>query len=258
MKYIRISALVLAGALTLSLLTACGGKDAEATPAPEDMESPAVTESLPPEETPAESGEPDPSETADTAGPGESGDEAPAPESQSPAPSPKPTASAKPSAKPSEKPPIQTPAQKPADSAKPSESPAASQPPADTDKVQASWDAISGAMELPAFMDLDDDLLSELYGISTSDLVTYVGKIPMMNVQATEFFIAQVQPGKMDTVKTGIARRQADLQAQWEQYLPAQLELVKNYKLVTNGDYVMFCICRDTDTAVSQFNSCTK
>jgi hypothetical protein len=108
-------------------------------------------------------------------------------------------------------------------------------------------------MELPAFMDMDADILSALYGIDESDLVEYVGKIPMMNVQATEFFIAKVQSGKMDAVKAGIAQRQADLVTQWESYLPEQLELVKNYKLVTSGDYILFAVSETADQAVTIF-----
>ena len=62
----------------------------------------------------------------------------------------------------------------------------------------------------------------------------------------------------MDTVKAGIAKRQADLVEQWKQYLPAQLELVENYKLVTNGNYVMFAVTEYADDVVSIFNDCTK
>ena len=35
----------------------------------------------------------------------------------------------------------------------------------------------------------------------------------MMGVHATEFFVAEVKDGKMDTVKAGIEKRQADLDA---------------------------------------------
>lgn len=143
-----------------------------------------------------------------------------------------------------------------------SEEPVTSQPidtpaPADGSKVQAVWDAIS-TKELPFFMDMDDDILSDFYGINAADLVEYVGKMPMMNVQATEFLIAQVQSGKMDTVKAALEQRQADLEAQWAQYLPEQLELVKNYKLVTNGDYIMFAVTEYADDVVNEFNTYTK
>ncbi|MGI5972428.1 MAG: DUF4358 domain-containing protein [Oscillospiraceae bacterium] len=223
MKYIRLSALVLSGALTLSLLAACGGKDTDATPTPEATDPPAVTESLTPS--------PEPSETP-AAG-------TQTPDTNAPAATDKPAET-----------------QKPSVTQKPSAAPDSGA--AQNVSVSTIWDKVSAELELPGLMDLDDDLLSSLYGISAADLEEYVAKTPMMNVQSTEFFIAKVKAGKMDTVKAGIAKRQADLVAQWKQYLPAQLELVENYKLVTSGDYVMFAIADGVDSAVTAFNSCTK
>ncbi len=119
------------------------------------------------------------------------------------------------------------------------------------------WTAIS-QRELPSFQDLDDDLLSDFYGVDPADLVEYICKIPFMNTQATEFFIAQVQPGQMDTVKAALEARQAALQSQWSQYLPAQLELVENYKLVTSGDYILFAVTEYADDVVNDFNNNVK
>lgn len=120
------------------------------------------------------------------------------------------------------------------------------------------WNAVSAGRELPDFMDLDDGLLSDLYGIDAADLDSYVAKVPMINVKATEFFIAKVKSGKMDAVKDGVAKRQADLDEQWSMYLPDQLELVRNYKLAESGDYVMFAVTEDADDIVKAFNDCVK
>lgn len=140
--------------------------------------------------------------------------------------------------------------------------PAESQPVGSTPIAELSaadiWNTISAGKDLPAFMDVDDDLLSALYGIDAADLDSYAGKIPMMNVQATEFFIAKVKSGKMDAVKAGIAQRQSDLDEQWSSYLPEQLELVQNYKLAESGDYVMFAITEYADDMVKAFEDCTK
>ncbi|MBM6887413.1 DUF4358 domain-containing protein, partial [Pseudoflavonifractor phocaeensis] len=127
----------------------------------------------------------------------------------------------------------------------------------ETDAVASVWNDIS-ALELPSMTELDDSLLSSLYGIDAADLVSYECYMPLMGVHATEFFVAEVKDGKIDTVKAGIAKRQADLDTQWSQYLPEQYELVKNYKLVTNGNYVLFAIGEQADQAVSIFNSYTK
>lgn len=236
----RFLALALAGTLTLSLLTACGGgsdtPDTQTTPPTVESASPAPESSAPvAETTPAV-----PESSAPVT------EESQAPES---------TPSSKPSAAPTTKP-----TQKPAESAKPSATPAPTPTPEskpETDVVASVWNDIS-ALELPSMTELDDSLLSSLYGIDAADLVSYECYMLLMGVHATEFFVAEVKDGKMDTVKAGIAKRQADLDTQWSQYLPEQYELVKNYKLVTNGNYVLFAIGEQADQAVSIFNSYTK
>ena len=119
------------------------------------------------------------------------------------------------------------------------------------------WASMEENLELPAMMELDDDALDFLYGIDAADLESYVGRFPMMNVHATEFFMAKVKDGKMDTVKEVLQNRQASLEQQWSQYLPDQYALVKNAKLVTNGNYVLFCISEDADSVVNAFNDAT-
>lgn len=234
----RILALALAGTLTLGLLAGCGSKDTqtpETTPpavetvsptpaAPEVTDTPALPEGSPeaaPETTP------------------------PAEETPSTAPSQKPSSTPKPTTKPT---------QTPAPSQKPETTPT---PAPQVDAVQATWDEIA-KLDLPSLSDMDADTLSALYGIDSADLVSFVFKMPLMNVQATEFFIAEVKDGKMDTVKACVEKRQADLEAQWSQYLPEQLELVQNYQLVTNGNYILFAISEHADDAVAAFNACTK
>ena len=229
-------ALALAGTLALSLLAGCSGGNSE--PAPETSTPPAtesVTPSLPGStETPApgveETDTPD-----DTPAPVESD----VPETTTPAQKPSPTPSAQPS---------QTPAPKPTP---------APTPTPQSNVVQSVWNEIS-ALDIPSLSDVDADTFSALYGIDTGDLTKFVCKMPMMNVQATEFFIAEVKEGKMDAVKAGVEARQADLEEQWSQYLPEQLELVQNYKLVTNGNYILFAISSQADKAVELFNSYTK
>lgn len=216
----RFLALALAGTLTLSLLTACGGgndtPDAETTPPAVEETTPVPESSAPVEET------------------------TPVPESSAPveeSQEPESTPSSKPSTAPA---PTPTPESKP-----------------QTDVVGSVWNDIS-KLELPSMTELDDSLLSSLYGINASDLVSYKCFMPLMGVHATEFFVAEVKDGKMDTVKAGVEKRQADLDTQWSQYLPEQYELVKNYKLVTNGNYILFAIGEQADQAVSIFNSYTK
>lgn len=138
-----------------------------------------------------------------------------------------------------------------------------SQPQPDDEKsfsISDIWSDIKTSLgdSLPDLDALDADTLTALYPLSTSDLVEYGYYGSLIGVQASEFFIAKVQSGKMETVKTAILSRQADLDAQWRQYLPEQYELVKNYKLVENGDYVFFGVAEKVSDAVDVFNQYTK
>ena len=121
------------------------------------------------------------------------------------------------------------------------------EPEPQVDAVQSTWNDIS-KLDIPSLTDLDDATLTALYGIDPADLDSYLCKMPMVNVQATEFFI----------VKAAVEKRQDDLEAQWSQYLPEQLELVQNYKLVTNGNYILFAVSEYADEAVTAFNTYTK
>mgnify|MGYP005773834947 CR=1 FL=1 len=221
----RIIALALAGTLSIGLLAGCGGnQDAQTSP---DATSPSPEVTVTPEVTPEATPETTPDATPETT-----------PEEEATVP------------------PTTKPTQKPESSAKPSPEATPEATP-ESSAVQSVWNDIS-ALELPGMIALDDTQLSDMYGISASDLEEYVCMIPMMAVHATEFFVAEVKDGKMDAVKEGIAKRQADLQAQWSQYLPEQLELVENYQLVTSGNYILFAISEQADAAVTAFNTYTK
>ena len=234
----RILALALAGALSLSLLSACGG---QSDPAPETTAPAVEAPSAGPEtETPAPESSAPVAETPE------------APESETPSEEPSDTPSTAPSAKPSSKP-----SQPPA-SAEPSTQPTPTpEPEPQVDVVQSVWNEIA-KLDIPALSDVDAETLAALYGISADDLVSYVCKMPAISVQATEFFIAEVKDGKMDAVKAGVESRQAALVQQWSQYLPEQLELVENYQLVTSGNYILFAISEQADAAVTAFNTYTK
>ena len=252
----KLLALALSGALTLSLLAACGSPDAEGSAPP--ASTPPATESLTPspspEATPSETPEPTESpEPSETPEPTESAQPS---ESQKPSESPAPSGSQKPSESPapsgSQKP-AESPA--PSESQKPSETPAPSESPS-ASVVQSIWNQVSG-LERPEMMDLDAALLSDLYGIDPADLVEFVAKMPLVSANINEFLIAQCAPGRVDAVKAACESRLATLQSSASQY-PETAELLENYKLVTSGDYILFCIDGNADAMVEAFNTYAK
>ena len=69
--------------------------------------------------------------------------------------------------------------------------------------------------------------------------------MPMMNVQASLFAVIKAADGKADEVKQKLEEYGNSYQAQWEKYLPEQLELVKNRIIATTGDYVYIIIAEN-------------
>lgn len=122
-------------------------------------------------------------------------------------------------------------------------------------EVLTDMEASVPTEELVELMDLDETMVQELYGISPDLLVSFVARMPMMNVQCEEYFIAEVTEGNMEEVKELLLARQATLVEQWGMYLPDQLEMVEDYQLVENGDYIAFAIGYNADAVIEAFNA---
>ena len=112
--------------------------------------------------------------------------------------------------------------------------------------------------QLPAFMELDNEMLKELYGINPEWLDAYVCLFPMMNVHATEIFLAHVKDGQMENVKKAIEDRKEALDMTWSRYLPAQYELVQKSETLTSGNYILFAVTEKMDSIKEIFEKATK
>ncbi len=116
----------------------------------------------------------------------------------------------------------------------------------------------ANADNLPAFMPLDDDMMRDFYGMNPEWLTAYACNVPMMNVHATEIFVAHVKDGQMENVKTALDARKASLDATWSMYLPAQYELVKNSITLEKDGFILFAVTEHTDSIKTIFEKNTK
>ena len=116
-----------------------------------------------------------------------------------------------------------------------------------------------GQDNLPAMGDFDDDILSMLYGLTAADVLDdYRGSLAMINVRADEILVMKVKDGKMADVEAAIEQRKADLDATWSMYLPDVYEVVKDARVVKNGNYILFVVSEHADKAVAAFDEMTK
>ena len=99
-----------------------------------------------------------------------------------------------------------------------------------------------------ATMDITTEELGSLYGINTENVEKVVGKMPMMNVQASMYLIIQAKEGTVDTVKAELDAYATQYEEQWSRYLPEQYELVKNRKMGVVGNTVYMIIAENAET----------
>lgn len=117
-------------------------------------------------------------------------------------------------------------------------------------------EAITDKHEFSAFMPLDEDMMAEFYHLDAALLEDYVANMPLMIVRSDELTILKVKDvADVDTVKASLEERAADAMRSFESYLIDQYEKAENYKLVTQGNYILFVIADDADAVVKTFNS---
>lgn len=87
-------------------------------------------------------------------------------------------------------------------------------------------------------------------------LSDYVFYMPSMSSQIEEIFIAKVS-GDMSAVKSACRDRQAAM-VEEAAFYGTTGAYVDGYQLVTEGDWVLFCVCEKSADAVSAFRSSVK
>lgn len=99
-----------------------------------------------------------------------------------------------------------------------------------------------------ATMDITIEELNTIYGINTENVEQVVGKMPMMNVQASMYVLMQAKDGTVDTVRAELDEYAKQYEEQWSMYLPEQYELVQNRKVGTIGNTVYMIISENAET----------
>ena len=93
-----------------------------------------------------------------------------------------------------------------------------------------------------ATMDITMETLNTMYQITADEVEAVIGKMPMMNVQASMYLVIQAKEGAVDSVKTKVENYGTAYEEQWATYLPEQYELVKQRKSGVKGNYVYLIV----------------
>ncbi len=97
-------------------------------------------------------------------------------------------------------------------------------------------------------IDITIEQLDSVYGINTENVEKVVGKMPMMNVQASMYILIQAKDGTADTVKAELDKYAKQYEEQWSMYLPEQYELVQNRRMGIVGNTVYMIIAENAET----------
>ena len=117
-------------------------------------------------------------------------------------------------------------------------------------------DKVLKQIEQPALMELEADGVQQLYHFDPALLEQYTIRTPLMNIKTNEIAILKVKESKdIAAIETAVKQRAADVQKQFETYLPDQYENAKNYKLITKGKYVIFVISESADEILKTLDS---
>ena len=264
MKHIRILSLGLAAALTLSLLTACGGgKGSESSSA--SGSQPDASVSLPEADLSAPDASADAS-TPDASQPQEQKPEAKPAEPSKPASKPEtgteqaPAEKPLPSEKPSEQPaPEVKPEEKPEEPAAPEEKP---EEPAVDHAARYTAALNNSGCELLQYNQIytadsaDSALALEFVGLTPDAVDSFAISFSMMNTKA--FGLAAVMPaeGKQQAVVDGLNSYITRMEQSFERYLADQYEIAKAAKVVTLSDgTVLLVMCEGQDTVLQNIKN---
>lgn len=103
--------------------------------------------------------------------------------------------------------------------------------------AKKSTDNVFGSLQ-----EVNDDLLSQQFGIEKEDVDEYLIKTPMMITSSNSYIIVKPADGKKEEVKNKLDEYMKNLEEQWKTYLPTQYELVKNRLEEEYGDYLIYII----------------
>ena len=87
----------------------------------------------------------------------------------------------------------------------------------------------------------------------------FAGKMPLLNVTATEILIVRAQKNKSDAVYQALSARVDTLLEQWSgmgEINAAQFALVQNCRIVENGDWSLLVIGEAAEDIINAFSLC--
>ncbi len=107
-------------------------------------------------------------------------------------------------------------------------------------------------------MEIPVESIEDTLGIKEDQVEEFLMATPMMIVRSDTYIIIKPSEGNKEAVKEKIDEYMSNLETQWETYLPAQYELVKNRLEKELGDYLIYVVSIDNDLVYKTIKDCKK
>ncbi|MFI3116038.1 MAG: DUF4358 domain-containing protein [Clostridia bacterium] len=121
--------------------------------------------------------------------------------------------------------------------------------------VTEAWESMQASLsedQLVGGMQLDAQMVTDVYGLDETLVNQVFAQVPMMSGLVDETIIVEAVEGKLEEVQTLILTRQQALAS--SALYPDHVEFVASYKMSTRGNFVIFSVGHHAETYINQFN----
>lgn len=103
---------------------------------------------------------------------------------------------------------------------------------------------------------VESSVVSDLYSLPESGVEEYIIYVSASGATANEFAIFRVKDDSAATaLKTALATRTGTLTANFENYVPSELNRINNKLIVQKGDYILFAVTNSNEDIQDIFNN---
>ncbi len=122
-------------------------------------------------------------------------------------------------------------------------------------EVLADFEATMNPDDMIVQQELDATMLNDMYALDDTLVESFTAKIPMISAQYEEYLVIKAKEGKAEEVKDVLMKRIDFLKDPRNMTYPEHLELIDDYKLSVNGDYVLFAIGHHSQKVLDAFEA---
>mgnify|MGYP003291259001 CR=1 FL=1 len=99
------------------------------------------------------------------------------------------------------------------------------------------------------YLNVED--IETMLGINKDLISEHLVGLPSFITSASQYIIIKPERGKAKEVKELMSKYMESVQEQWDTYLPAQAELVRNRLETEYGDYLIYIISQDNEQVIN-------